>query len=320
VAAQQYEFRIPVKIYNRVTNQPMQAIESNEQNQENTPFIPELGEAERRALQQKTAARYGLDNYFSDDMKDGGQGPALAVIPAGIFEMGSTPREFGHRSEEAPQHYVSIQHPYALGRYAVTAEEFERFREATQWHLRPELLWVKDQKPVMNIRIADARLFLKWLTEQTGHRYRLPTEAEWEYAARAGTTTPFHFGETVSCKEIHFDSTAPYNEAKENKKWFMPRCMPMPTSIDVGSKPANIWGLHEVHGNVWEFTDSPWTPSHVNANRDGSASPHNHSRWVVTKGGSWFDPAALARSAARKKRLNDEMDTNLGFRVLRELS
>ncbi len=282
------------------------------------PFVPEADAESLIADQEETANTFNKPKYFSDKMVSGELAPELTIIPAGLFEMGSTPKEHGHHQQEAPQHYVAIRQPFAMGRYAVTAEQFEAFRNATQWYLRDDLLWSKGNKPVINIRIADAKLFLKWLSDETGETYRLPRESEWEYATRAGSTTPFHFGEEVSCKQVHFDSLAPYQKS-DKRKWFLPRCFPMPVSVEVGSKPANLWGLHEVHGNVWEYTDSPWTTSHLNANRDGSPDKHNHSTWYVTKGGSWFDGAVHARSAARKKRFFDEMDTNLGFRVLREL-
>ncbi len=295
------------------------------------PFTPDVEPEQLQASQKKTASQFDKDCYFSDSMKSGGQGPELAVIPAGLFAMGSTPDEHGHQKHESPQHYVSINQVFAIGRHTVTATEYDRFREATHWRLRPELLWSTGNKPVMNIRIDDARLYLQWLSEETEQLYRLPTEAEWEYATRAGTATPFHFGDNVSCKEVHFDALSPYlpkthetdHKNSDWKKWFklprLPKCLPIPVSIEVGSKPANLWGLYEVHGNVWEFTDSPWTASHINANRDGSASPSNLNKWHVTKGGSWFDSAIHARSASRMKRHFEEMDTNLGFRVVREL-
>ena len=282
------------------------------------PFVPNSHPDDLLSAQQATADQFNKSIYFSDTLKSGGLAPEVTIIPAGLFEMGSAPNEHGHHHHEAPQHYVSIRQPFAIGRYTVTADQFEAFKNATQWHLNPGLLWAKGKKPVMNIRISDAQLFTEWLSEETGETYRLPTEAEWEYATRAGSTTPFHFGGDASCQEIHCDPLSPYQPSAK-KKWFMPRCFPMPVSIEVGSKPANLWGLHEVHGNVWEYTQSPWTPSHINANRDGSAATHTQSQWYVTKGGSWFDGAIHARSAARKKRYFDEMDTNLGFRVLREL-
>ena len=157
------------------------------------------------------------------------------------------------------------------------------------------------------------------MNKQTGQHYRFPTESEWEYAARAGTNSAFHFGDEVTCKDVHFNSLFPYNEAKQKKRWYLPQCAPMVTALEVGSKPPNNWGLHEVHGNIWEFTDTPWRDSHVNSNRDGTVDSSFISSAIVTKGGSWFDDAIHARSASRKKRLYDEMDTNLGFRVVRDL-
>ncbi|HHC75333.1 MAG TPA: formylglycine-generating enzyme family protein [Thiothrix sp.] len=283
------------------------------------PFVPELSLAKRQALQQATAKQYGYDVLFHDVMRLGHYAPEMVVIPAGQFEMGSPNSEFGHCTNESPQHYVMIARPFAMGRFTITANEFELFRAETEWTLRPELIWAKGNYPVINIRRTDANLFAKWLSEQTGQQYRLPTEAEWEYAARAGTSTPFAFGDSVSCKEVTFNPNFPYQEAKEKRRWYLPRCMPSITASEVGSKAPNAWGIHDMHGNVWEYTSSPWRDSHINANRDGSVTSVQASRWIVTKGGSWFDAAVFARSAARKKRFFDEMDTNLSFRLVREL-
>lgn len=286
------------------------------------PLLSELSSHEVKALQTEAANTMGVSTAFNDSYELGGikqDGIPLVVIPAGLFMMGSNEDEFGHLATEAPMHYVTIRQPFAIGQYTVTSEEFEHFRQDTQWHLDPDLIWHKGKKPVINIRASEARLYLKWLSEKTGQKYRLPTEAEWEYSCRAGTQTPFYFGNEVSCKEIHFNPNFPYNEQKAKKRWFFPKCLPVFTPIDVGLKQPNLWGVHDMHGNVWEITQSPWTSSHINANRDGSASQHVHSADCVTKGGSWFDPAVKTRSAARMRRLNDELDTNLGFRVVREL-
>lgn len=283
------------------------------------PFMDELTLEDVKNWQQSTAKQYGYNVVFHDVLKVGAYAPEMVVIPAGHFEMGSPEDEFGHRSDEFPKHYVTIKKPFAIGRYTVMAEEFELFREQTEWSLRPELIWSKGRYPVINIRKADATLFCNWLSDQTGHHYRLPNEAEWEYAARAGTTAAFCFGDEVSCKEVHFNPAFPYNEAKEKRRWYLPRCFPSIVASEVGIKEPNAWGVHDMHGNVWEFTDSPWTNSHIGANRDGSPPSGASTQWVVTKGGSWFDAAVFARSASRKKRFFDEMDTNLGFRLLREL-
>lgn len=282
-------------------------------------FVDELDSTEIGKLQQATASASGLSAHFHDTLKSGIPGPELAVIPAGRFEMGSDPSEHGHQRDEAPRHLTMIRRPFAIGVYPVTGEEFRQFRKDTEWFLRPELLWHEGNYPVINVRMEDIKLYLAWLSLQTGQTYRLPTEAEWEYAARAGTTTPFHHGDDVSCKEVHFNPLFPYKEQLEKRRWYLPRCFPSPKASEVGLQAPNAWGLHDMHGNVWEFTADHWSSSHLNANRDGSPSLAADPYWYVTKGGSWFDPAARARSAARKKRYLDEMDTNLGFRVVREL-
>ncbi|HPE61521.1 MAG: formylglycine-generating enzyme family protein [Thiothrix sp.] len=284
-------------------------------------FVDELDILQVRQLQAEAAAAARLPVRFRDPLTSGTEGPELAIIPPGRFEMGSIPGEFGHQPLEAPRHTCIIQQAFAIGVYPVLAEEFERFRLDTEWFLRPELIWHKERYPVINIRMEDVTLYLEWLSEQSGQRYRLPSEAEWEYAARAGTTTPFYQGEEVSCREVHFNPLFPYpqREPATRRRWYLPRCIPSIKASEAGLRAPNAWGLHDMHGNVWEFTNSHWTRSHLNANRDGSPPEGADPYWYVTKGGSWFDPAVLARSAARKKRFLDEMDTNLGFRVVREL-
>ena len=285
---------------------------------ESLPDVHELNLEGLLQLQEDTAQEAGVSVYFSDQTDFLGHAHELAVIPAGIYEMGAPAEEFGAQKEEFPSHLVFIDTPFAIGRHAVTAAEFEVYRQETGWYLRPDLIWAKDNFPVINISIDDAMDYARWLSERTGQTYRLPTEAEWEYAARAGSRLAFSFGETVSCREVHFNSAFPYEEQRQNKKWWFPRCMPLSKALMVGSLPANAWGLYEVHGNVWEFTSSPWTLSHINHRRDGRSASET-SEWVVTKGGSWFDGAVRARCAARNPRMRTEIDVNLGFRLVREL-
>ncbi len=283
----------------------------------NTDFLPDLASAEIKQLQKNTANELNLPVFFADTLKNGSKAPEFAIIPAGKYEMGSHQDEFGHNEKEYPQHYTEIHKPYAMGRFTITADDFKLFQKDTEWYVRPELIHSTGKEPIINIRAHDANLYLSWLSKQTDERYRLPTESEWEFAARAGTTSAFHYGDEVTCKEVHFHSFFPYNEAKQKKRWYLPRCIPPSKALEVGSKIPNDWGLYDVHGNVWEFTDSPWQETHLNSNRDGSSD--FISSWIVTKGGSWFDDAIHSRSASRKKRLYEEMDTNLGFRAVREL-
>lgn len=257
---------------------------------------------------------------FRDTCHSGGYGPELTVIPFGRFEMGSDKREHGHSTTEYPQHLVTLRESFAIGIYPILTEEFDAFRHATEWQLRPRLIWHSGRYPAINLRLRDIRLYIAWLNQQTGQTYRLPTEAEWEYAARAGTTTAFHQGNDVSCKEVHFNPNFPYRKSAERQRWSLPRCFPALKASEAGLHEPNDWGLHDVHGNVWEYTSSHWTSSHLNANRDGSPTVGADPFCYVTKGGSWFDGAVQARSAARKKRNLDELDTNLGFRLVRELT
>ena len=130
-------------------------------NSNTTQFIPELDGKEIKALQQAAAHVLSLPPYFEDDLKTGGQGPELAIIPAGQYEMGSSCDEFGHSIEEYPQHYTHITKPFAIGRFTITADDFEKFREDTEWFLRNDLIWSEGLKPVINIRMADADLYIE---------------------------------------------------------------------------------------------------------------------------------------------------------------
>lgn len=281
--------------------------------------IPDLTPEQRLELQQAAAAEVGMPVQFHDRLRDGSRGLAMVVIPAGLFYMGSPVTEFGHRPEEAPQQLISLGRPVAISRHPVTAEQFDRFREATGWRPRPELIWPSGDFPVVNVRIRDAQWYARWLSEQTGACYRLPTEAEWEYAARAGSSGPFHFGESVTLREVLFNPSFPYEEVRQKRRWRLPGLASLGGTEPVGGKAANLWGLYDVHGNVWEFTASAWSDSHAGVFRDATASTLGQSRHIVLRGGSYFDPAVLARSAARRPRLRDQLDVHIGFRLIREL-
>lgn len=268
--------------------------------------------ARLRAMQQEAAARAGLDAHFRDRLADGGYGPELAVVPAGVFWMGADEGERGFG--ESPRGQVRIEHDFAIGRYCVTAEEFAYFTEATGFVWADHLARNQARQPVINVDRRDAAAYLDWLSRQSGQRYRLPTEAEWEYAARAGAATRYCFGDELACSEANTGSFALSGRGALGWRRFLPFCAPMNQAVDVGLYPPNLWGLHDMHGNVWEFTSDRWF---------GPVDPLNPvprpGEWFITKGGSWFESAWLARSAARRPRLATELDVNLGFRVLREM-
>ncbi|HET9113307.1 MAG TPA: SUMF1/EgtB/PvdO family nonheme iron enzyme, partial [Burkholderiales bacterium] len=122
-------------------------------------------------------------------------------------------------------------------------------------------------------------------------------------------------------KEVLFKPIFPMPSKKKSLWSFIPQCSALRWAMEVGTKPSNAWGLHDVHGNVWELTSTPWKPNHLSTSRDGHyVAARGKNERIVIKGGSWFDPAVASRSASRWSRLRDELDVNMGFRLVRELS
>ncbi len=198
---------------------------------------------------------------FRDTLKDGLSGPEMVVIPAGRFLMGSPKGEAERLDWEGPQHDVNFARPFAMGKYTVTFEEFDRFAQATGRTLPDDEGWGRGRRPVINVIWEDATAYVEWLGGETGEAYRLPSEAEWEYAARAGTATPFHFGATISTKQANYDGNYTYGKGRKGK-W-------REQTVEAGSLPANPWGLHEVYGNVWEWVEDCWNDSYEGAPVDG---------------------------------------------------
>lgn len=282
-----------------------------------------LDAGELRALQKRAARRHGLPAVsFRDPGRDPAALPELVVIPAGSFEYGAGPEEDAP-THELPRRRAQIERDFAIGMYPVTAQEFEHYAAATSWRRRAELVWLSGRKPAINVRPDDARAYCAWLSQETGRFYRLPTEQEWEYACRAGAASAYPLGDRIT------PSGALYNPRQDATDrggtpgwpWLVSRLFPRGRvapggAQDVGLLPPNRWGLHDIIGNVWEFTASPWT-------RDHASPPERplpgRQQGIVTKGGSWFDGARDCRCAARRRRLDNELDVNLGFRVVREL-
>ncbi len=277
------------------------------------PWVHDLTPAQLRRLQAEAAQTFGLAPHFRDPLNSGGQGPELAVIPAGRFVMGcaADDRRFG----ELERREAEVWRPFAIGRYTITAEEYARYARAAGLLWPDHLIQSEGRQPVINITSLDAQGYLDWLSSETGQRYRLPSEQEWEYAARAGSQTDYCFGERLGCGEANTASLVGVSRARGWRSW-LPFCVPLHRVCEVGTYPANVWGLYEVHGNVWEFTADAWQgpldPEHGAVGDPG--------RWIVTKGGSWFEGVLDARFAARRPRMRTERDTNLGLRVVRELS
>ena len=247
---------------------------------------------------------------FRDRLRDGTEGPEMVVIPAGQFLMGSPASEL-KRYDNERQHEVTIEQAFALGQYAVTFEEYDRYCRATGSEIPDDEDWGRGRRPVINVNWFDAMAYAEWLSEQTGQAYRLPSEAEWEYACRSGTTTPFHFGETISTAQANYNGDYTYGRGAKGE--YRRKTLP------VGSFPANPWGLHDMHGNVWEWTGSEYDENYQGAeqrllNRD---APDVHRRAV--RGGSWVNGPWRLRSAFRDFYTAAFRDDELGFRLARSL-
>jgi formylglycine-generating enzyme required for sulfatase activity len=259
-------------------------------------------EKKRRAevARQKDSALADLEMF-----RDAPFAPELVVIPAGVFMMGSPNDEEGRFDNEGPQHRVKIGQRFAIGRYPVTFDEYDGFCEAMQQKKPRDYDWGRERRPVINVSWEDAQAYVAWLSQETGRDYRLPSEAEWEYACRAGTTTRYSFGETITSRDARYGSRG------------------VGTS-EVDAYPANPWGLHDMHGNVQDWVEDDWHENYQAAPADGSAwndaGIARHSRRSVVRGGSLGSGDRFCRSAHRDYALIALQSSSIGFRVARTLS
>lgn len=271
------------------------------------PAVPAHGEAAQK--ESSEGVEYEPFAVFQDRHKSGEKGPQMIVIPAGEFLMGSPPSEPERTKNEGPQHRVRIEQSFAIGKYEVTFEEYDAFAQATGRDKPADEGW--GRRPVINVNWEDATAYAKWLSEQTGKRYRLPSEAEWEYAARAGTTTPFHTGEQITTEQANFNGNHTYNGSTKGED--------RGKTVAVGSFPANAFRLHDMHGNVWEWVQDCWHKNYEGAPADGSAWESGDCAGRVLRGGSWFlEPGGL-RSAGRYGNGPTNRFYGRGFRLARTL-
>jgi formylglycine-generating enzyme required for sulfatase activity len=230
----------------------------------------------------------------------------MVVIPAGRFLMGSPPEEPERRDSEGPPHEVRIAEPFAMGVYTVTFDDYDRFCDSNKQAKPNDTGWGRNNRPVINVSWEDVQAYCAWLSEQTGRRYRLPSEAEWEYACRAGTTTPFHFGVRITTDQANFNGNYTYNGSAKGEY--------REKTVPVGSFPPNAFGLCDMHGNVWEWCQDAWHRNYNGAPTDGSAWEAKGDVARVVRGGSWFFGPASARSAYRGGNDPGYRGVDLGFR------
>ncbi len=247
--------------------------------------------------------------YFVEDL-GGGVELEMIAIPDGNFFMGSS-EEKNTSSSKVPQHLVSVN-SFFIGKYPITQKEWKAVACLPQIN-RPLVVdcskFKGDSYPVEQICWDDAVEFCDRLSQKTSRDYRLPSEAEWEYAARAGTTTLFHFGDIITPELANYQD---YKDPKSSREVFHNQTTPVDNF-----KFPNLLGLYDIHGNVWEWCMDHWHDSYKKAPNDGKAWVNNRDNQLrVIRGGSWNDIPESCRSASRKKARIDEKGSYLGFRVV----
>ncbi len=251
-----------------------------------------------------------------DRLSDGFQGPELVVIPAGGFTMGSPPQEKGRYNDER-QRPVRIARSFAIGKYEVMFHEYDRFAAATGRALPNDQGWGRGRRPVVNVGWQDARDYAEWLSQQTGHRYRLPTEAEWEYAARAGAGASRYWGDDPD-QGCAYANAADLDGKQMFVGWTAMKCRDGHVyTAPAGSYRSNDFGLHDMLGNVLEWTCSLYAPDFEAAVQ--TCEEPAPDRQFVVRGGSWNDEPRNVRLADRHRNRPDFRDYFLGFRLVREL-
>ena len=265
-----------------------------------------------------------LSPAYAGTFQDCPNCPLMRVIPAGSFLMGSSDREAGHQRAEGPQHRVGFARPFAMAVYDVTRAQFAMFARETGFVSDSKCNWRSpaprghplnqtDNDPVVCISYSDAEAYAKWLSSKSGHNYRLPTEAEWEYAARAGSSTTRPWGNANARDFANYGTDqccAAFAAGRDRWLYTSP----------VGSLRPNAFGLYDMLGNVWQRTEDC-------GHADYSGAPSDGSAWLtggdcttrIVRGGAWLASLDLLRSAARAADPADFRKSDIGFRVVRSL-
>jgi formylglycine-generating enzyme required for sulfatase activity len=286
-------------------------------NSANLSFVSaKIAELTPRSVVSEVQRRAG--DTFQDTLTGGGKGPEMVVIPAGSFTMGSPSSEEGRGGNEGPQRTVQINYQFAVGKYEVTWAEWEACVAddgcdgSGPAGAGGDEGYGKGNRPVINVDWNDAQAYVQWLSRKTGAKYRLLSEAEWEYAARAGTSNAYWWGGSASHEYANYGADRCCSGlATGRDQW--ERTSP------AGSFPANAFGLQDMHGNVWEWVEDCYGSSYSGAPTDGSARIVSDCSQRVLRGGSWYSYPQFLRSAIRSGLNPTNRNYIIGFRVARTL-
>jgi formylglycine-generating enzyme required for sulfatase activity len=304
-------------------------------------FLLSVGLCAPALAQAPLSVTEGQALKAGDVFRECGGCPEMVVIPVGAFQMGSPETEKDRLDNEGPLHRVTIK-PFALGKFELTVEQFATFADDTkhdtgtvcdvwqdgQWAERPGYNWRRPNFPQTGTHPApclswdDAKAYLAWLSRKTGHTYRLPTEAEWEYAARAGSSRRFHFGEDDAdyCRYGNGVDATAFADVPGVKGWSALPCRDgYAFTAPVGSFAPNAFGLHDTHGNVFEWVEDCWHDDYKDAPADGLAWLTGDCSQRVQRGGAWGYPREYLRIAVRGRQSQGYRYINAGVRVAREI-
>ena len=248
-----------------------------------------------------------IGERFAGALTSGGEGPEMVVIPAGSFRMGCVSGQ-DCQDDELPVHEVTIPEAFAVSVYEVSFAEWDAcVLGGGCGGMSPEDEgWGRGARPVINVSWDDAQAYVSWLSSQTGEQFRLLSEAEWEYVARAGAEAAYSWGDAIGTNRANCDGCGGQRDNRQ--------------TAPVGSFAANAFGVHDMHGNVWEWVEDCWNASYSGAPSDGSAWLSGHCERRLLRGGSWVSSPRSLRSTLRSRDAPSNRNANVGFRVAQTLT
>lgn len=316
------------------------SIEQSKINQENQKAQQEAQDKARQQAEQQLATQKKMEaeKRASSDMKRPGRVfrdcaacPEMVILPRGKYLMGSPPSESGREDDEGPQREVTIDYALAVGKYEITFDEWSACSndkvKACDWYDPPDRGWGRGKQPVIEVSRDHAESYTRWLSNKTGKPYRLLTEAEWEYAARAGTTTRYSVGDCIYTDQANLSvlptqDVGGTGQGKKGQSAIDCRGKAQRSEmkpIKVGSYPPNAFGLHDMQGNVLEWVQDCWEKSYAAAPSNGDAYRPKGCLLNIRRGGAWNDGPRKLRAAARSFSvpLVTPYSSAVGFRVAR---
>ncbi|WP_167755564.1 SUMF1/EgtB/PvdO family nonheme iron enzyme [Vitreimonas flagellata] len=279
-------------------------------------FVKLMRAIERKIASSRDDARLRPGSEWRDtpNAESTLETPLMVTLPTGAFTMGAPPTEAKSDHAERPQHRVTLAYAFALSKYPITFRQWDSARSdgADLPHANDQG-WGRGDRPVINVSWNDAQAYIGWLNHRSGltgrFGYRLPSEAEWEYACRAGTQTPFFFGASLSPTQAVFDASVSYGDARAGAA--------VAHTQPVADQPSNGFGLAGMHGNVSEWCEDCWNGSYVGAPDNGDAWLSGEKMQRVSRGGAWNFMGHVLRSAARDRSPPSTRINYRGFRVAR---